>query len=323
MTLLDDRARVSPGPGVSRDPDPDADPTPQGRRPHPPRGSWLLALVLTCAALMAVDRIGGDHSPVEPVRSVVAEVLAPAQTVAADVTRPITSIPDWFTTQGQLRRQVDELQAANDELTGRLRTDDYRANRLAALEGLATQASNIGYGVVPARVVGIGPAQSFDQTVLIDAGTDAGVRPDMTVIASDGLVGRVTKVTASTATVLLVVDADSTVGGRIGRTMALGFTRGSGSYDSDAALNLELVDTTSTPARGDAVVSWGSDRGAPYVAGVPIGEVTGVFRDLRDSSQRVEVRPYVDFGSLDVVGVVVPDQTVSDRGVIEADGSWR
>ena len=31
--------------------------------------------------------------------------------------------------------------------------------------------------------------------------------------------------------------------------------------------------------------------------------------------------PYVDFSALDVVGVVVPSGTTSDRGVIEADGS--
>jgi rod shape-determining protein MreC len=35
------------------------------------------------------------------------------------------------------------------------------------------------------------------------------------------------------------------------------------------------------------------------------------------------IQPYVDFGALDLVGVVVPSGTRSDRGVIEADGSLR
>jgi rod shape-determining protein MreC len=32
------------------------------------------------------------------------------------------------------------------------------------------------------------------------------------------------------------------------------------------------------------------------------------------------IQPFVDFGALDVVGVVVPSGTRSDRAVVEADG---
>ncbi len=86
-------------------------------------------------------------------------------------------------------------------------------------------------------------------------------------------------------------------------------------------LDLELVDQTEVPARGDSVVTWGSQGGAPYVSGVPVGEVVSVYESLRETAQRAVIAPYVDFGSLDVVGVVVPSGTRSDRSIIEADGS--
>ena len=41
----------------------------------------------------------------------------------------------------------------------------------------------------------------------------------------------------------------------------------------------------------------------------------------RASAQRAVIDPFVDFGALDLVGVVVPAGTHSDRAVIEADGS--
>jgi rod shape-determining protein MreC len=170
-------------------------------------------------------------------------------------------------------------------------------------------------------VIGLGSSQSFSATVTIDAGSKAGVHPDMTVLNNDGLVGRVLRVTRTTATVLLIVDADSTVGGRVGDTMDLGFLTGQGETGDDAGLDLRLVDQSVVPGRDATVVTWGSDGGAPYVAGVPIGRVTDVFSDLRDSSQRVVIEPFVDFAALDLVGVVVPLGTESDRGVIEADGS--
>ena len=60
------------------------------------------------------------------------------------------------------------------------------------------------------------------------------------------------------------------------------------------------------PAKHDVVVTWGSDGGAPYVSGVPVGRVTAVFSSIRETSQRAVIEPFVDFGALDLVGVVVP-----------------
>ncbi len=145
----------------------------------------------------------------------------------------------------------------------------------------------------------------------------------MTVVSGAGLVGRVVSAGRTSATVLLIIDPSSTVGARVGDTMDMGFLRGRGVVGDDARLDLELVDRTAVPARQDSVVTWGSDGGAPYVAGVPIGRVTHVYSSLRETAQRVVLDPYVDFGSLDVVGVVVPTGTTSDRALVGADGELK
>ena len=166
-------------------------------------------------------------------------------------------------------------------------------------------------------MVALGSRQSQSFTVTIDAGSEAGVGPDMTVVNNDGLVGRVLRVTRSTATVLLVIDPDSTVGGRVGSSMEIGFVTGSGSLDQKSGLDLRLVDDASVPARDDTVVTWGSTTG-PYAPGVPIGTITEVYSSLREASQRAVVKPFVDFSALDVVGVMVPSGSTQrprgDRG---------
>jgi rod shape-determining protein MreC len=222
-----------------------------------------------------------------------------------------------------MQEELDDLEAENAELRTRVRTSGFDRNRLAEFDGLTAAAGTLGRALVPARVVGLGPSQSFSSTVTIDAGSDAGLVPDLTVLNADGLVGRVLRVTRTTATVLLIIDPDSTVGGRVGESMEVGFLRGRGTIGDDGRLDLELVDAAVVPAKNDTVVTWGSEGGAPYVAGVPVGRVTKVFTSLRDQSQRAEIEPFVDFGALDVVGVVVPSGTESDRAVVEADGSLR
>ncbi|WP_246081573.1 rod shape-determining protein MreC [Nocardioides litoris] len=288
-----------------------------------PARALVVALLLACASLMVLDSSGGG-SALDPARRAVGEVVGPAQRAADGVVRPVTGLGERFETQDHLRGRLAALEAENAELREQVRTAPYRREKLAELEGLTSAAVDLGQALVPARVVGVGASQGFSSTVTIDAGSESGITPDLTVVNNDGLVGRVLRVTATTATVLLVVDPDSTVGARMARSSELGFLEGRGELGGQARLDLELVDQTVVPRRGDAVLTWGSREGtSPYVAGVPVGEVVSVYSSLRETSQRAEIQPYVDFSSLDVVGVVVPSGTRSDRAVVEADGSLR
>ena len=288
------------------------------RRKRPSR-SLLVALVLASITLVTLD-VATDDSPVDPVRRAVGEVVGPLQTGASTLTRPLRVVPDWLRTRGSLEDRVTELEAENAELREQAVRADFDRNRLEQYDALTRTAEELGSALVPARVVALGPAQSFDRTVTIDAGSAAGIGPDMTVVSDQGLVGRVLRVTRTTATVLLVTDRDSIVGGRVGSSMEMGFVHGTGG--GDETLDLRLVDATEVPARDDVVVTWGSSSG-PYEAGVPIGRVREVYTSLRDTSQRAVVEPFVNYSSLDVVGVMVPSGTGSDRAVVEADGSLR
>jgi rod shape-determining protein MreC len=285
--------------------------------------SLLVALLMACATLVTLDHQGGDDSPLEPVRRAMGELFGPIEAATATAVRPFSAVPDWVRTHDSLRREIDDLEAENAALREQAATTDFDRNRLAEYDGLTAAAETAGYALVPSRVVGIGPAQSFSRTITIDAGSRAGVAPDMTVVNNDGLVGRVLRVSRTTATVLLVLDGDSVVGGRIGSSLEAGFLRGRGVLGDDGRLDLELVDETVVPAKDDVVVTWGSRDGTPYVAGIPIGRVTQVFTNLRETTKRAVIEPFVDFSSLDLVGVVVPSGTRSDRAVVEADGSIR
>jgi rod shape-determining protein MreC len=282
-----------------------------------------VALVLASLTLITLDYRGGDDSPVESARTAVGEVFGPVETGTATAIRPFTAVPDWFRSRGALHDDVARLEAENARLRSAAATEDYDRNRLREYDGLTAAADDLGYALVPARVVALGPAQSFSDTVTIDAGSQAGIHPDMTVVNNDGLVGRVLRVTRTTSTVLLVVDTNSVVGGRVGESMQVGFLHGRGVIGDTGRLDLELVDESEVPARDDTVVTWGSRDGAPYVAGVPVGKVTSVYSSVRETTQRAVIKPYVDFGALDLVGVVVPPGTHSDRAVIQADGSFK
>lgn len=293
--------------------------------PRRPRRSLVTALVLTSLALMAVDQVAGSDgsSPVDPLRRAVGEVYGPVENAATTVVDPVAALPSWVRSRREMAADLETARSEADQLRAQLASTDYDRNRLQEYDDLTATAESLGYALVPARVTAMGSAQSFSRTVTIDAGARAGLAPDMTVVNGQGLVGRILRVSATTATVLLVTDADSTVGGRVGSSMKVGFLHGRGDLGDGSRLDLELVDQTYVPKAGEPVVTWGSQDGAPYVSGVPIGTVESVYSSLRETTQRAVITPYVDFSALDQVGVVVPSGTTSDRAVIEVDGSLR
>jgi rod shape-determining protein MreC len=291
-----------------------------GRGPTPEQRGRRVAglLVLACLTIMTLDARAGQSSPLDPLRSAAGSLVGPMQSATATAVRPFTDLGDALRTNHGLRDDVARLESENSRLRGQVATAPLDRQRLAELDALTQVVGDTGYSMVAARVVAVGPMQSFSRTVTIDAGTSSGVRADMTVLNGDGLVGRVVRATRTTATVLLVVDTDSVVGGRLGTDSEIGFLRGRGSLGESGRLALDLVDDSVLPSKDDVVVTWGSKDGVPYVAGIPIGRVESVVTSPRQSSRQAVIKPFVDFSALDVVGVVVPKGTEGDRPVLTA-----
>ena len=266
------------------------------------RRTILVLVILASFTLIVLDARRSAGSPVEPLRQAAASVFGPLESGATSAREPVNDLRDRLADVKKLQEDNEKLKAENERLNAELRTTDYARNRAAELDRLLKVAPS--YKVTPARVIAFGNAQSFNHTVTIDAGTADGVRPDMTVLNGDGLVGRVVRTTEATATVLLIGDRNSTVGGRLNSTLALGFVSGRGEVGSSATLDYKLVDLKARPKVGDRIVTWGSRGKAPYVPGVPIGVVTAVTPVQGAIGSTALVKPFVDPSRIDTVGVV-------------------
>lgn len=281
------------------------------------RRTILVLVILASFTLIVLDARRSAGSPVEPLRHAAAAVFGPLESTATNARQPVDNLRDRFAEVDRLKAENEKLTADNEKLIGELRTTDYARNRATELDRLLKVAPQ--YTVTPARVIGLGSAQSFNHTVTIDAGTADGVRPDMTVLNGDGLVGRVVRATEATATVLLIGDRNSTVGGRLNSTMALGFVSGRGEVGSSAALDYKLVDLKARPKVGDRIVTWGSSGNAPYVPGVPIGEVTSVTSVQGALGSTALVKPFVDPSRIDLVGIVTGPPARAPRATVPAE----
>ncbi|MDI2127377.1 rod shape-determining protein MreC [Yinghuangia seranimata] len=277
------------------------------------RGRMVLVLLLAISfALITVDIHGGRNSPISHVRDWASAVFGPAERATASAVDPVGRAIDAVRDAGNHEDEKKRLQEENARLRQELQNVELDKNRVADLDRLLKVASAGQYKIEPARVVAVGPAQGFSWTVTIDAGSRDGIKPDMTVINGEGLVGRVTSVGPMTATVLLATDPGFSVGSRMAASMEIGITTGQG----DRPMRLQLLNAQAQVKTGDRLVTFGSQGGRPFVPGVPVGTVTEIRSTPGALTRTVEVKPFVKFTSLDNVGVVIEPPRSDPRDAV-------
>lgn len=266
----------------------------------------LALLLLTSFTLLTVDYRTNAHSPLRSIERGVAAVVGPGERAVSSAVRPLADAIHFGTDSGR----VSELRKDNEALRRQLdmSADDHR--RAAELDRLLGYASY--FTTKPADVVGFGGGVGFDRTVAVDIGTGDGVRPDMTVVSGLGLVGKVVRADRSTSTVALIDDPGITVGVRLARTGDFGEVTGR----ADGRLELTIVKQNASIKVGDTVVTLGSTNYVPYVPDVPIGRVVAVENAPGQLAVKAVVQPFVDFGALDLLGVVFPPPKKAPRGAL-------
>jgi rod shape-determining protein MreC len=129
------------------------------------------------------------------------------------------------------------------------------------------------------------------------------------VLAPEGLVGRVVWAGESTAKVLLLTDAQSAVGVRIGTSGEIGLARGTGGRNVEIELVSRAALDQGAVRPGDVVVTSGY-QGGIYPQGLPVGRVEHVTLAPRGTSYTISVRPFARLSQLDILAVAVGTEVV-------------
>ena len=175
----------------------------------------------------------------------------------------------------------------------RLSEDAEQARRLQALLGFKEQYIS---KTLAAQVIGFSGTE-LSRAIYIDKGDNDGIRTDMAVITSDGVVGKVLRIYNSTALVLLINDQTSGVGAILEKSRLQGVLRGTPT--GEVVLEKVLSDEQVQP--GEQVLTSGGDEIFPK--GLPAGVVVSVSRGP-EAFLNIRVKPAAHLGRLEEVLVI-------------------
>jgi len=190
----------------------------------------------------------------------------------------------------RLRRQIAELQAGQRRMTELEVENRHLANLLELKDALGSAA-------IGAEVIG-SDATGLSRTLVLAAGANQGLRRDMAVLCTDGVVGKLVAVSASAARALLINDHNSALDALDQRSRARGIIAGI----IEDGLALKYVDRSEDVQRGDMIVTSGLDGIFPR--GLLVGEVARVSQQGPGLFLNIQVRPAVDFRRLEQVMIL-------------------
>jgi rod shape-determining protein MreC len=269
-------------------------------------------LVLLSLVLITLSFRSGDDGPLSGVQSAGSTVLRPFAVGFERVAQPFRDVYGWADSLLEARSEVEKLRAEVREQRQRAIQSEFALQENDSLRRLLDYVDSprfpADFDPVAAEVIGR-PTGAFSQAIVIAAGSNNGVRLNDPVVTADGLVGLVTRITPRTARVQLLTDQEAAASALDVRTRAPGIVRHA--RGTRQTLVLDRVRKQDVVKRGDEIVTAGwraSGLSSLYPKGIPIGEVTSVGQTDTDLFQQVQVDPYVDFGSLDAVLVLVPSE---------------
>lgn len=204
----------------------------------------------------------------------------------------------------QLRRVV-AIQRAELAVTKEALLERDRLIALLKISERYSQIPNPQSPPLAARVIAHDPRAMF-KTLVINRGTDAGVRKGMIAVAGAGLVGRVEQVAAHEATIVLLIDPNHAVDVWVQRSRIRGLLTGSGRsmlmHRLTGVTRLEYLAETADILADDVVVTTGLD--GRYPKGIPVGTVRTIWRGAPGMYTEAEVVPFVDWEAVEEVALI-------------------
>ncbi|MGO4936690.1 rod shape-determining protein MreC [Fundicoccus sp. Sow4_H7] len=217
------------------------------------------------------------------------------------VVRFVNSVDDLVNTfeeNQQLKEKIDQVYNLQ------VRVADLEAQNESMRSQLALEETLSDYTVVNATVIGRNPDQ-WMETLTINVGSNDGVRENMSVMAGNGLIGRIIEVNLTSSKVLLLT-SDQSNAGKVAASIQSESGSSNGIVSSYDHRNNQLIMTQVDPeakiSAGDMVITSGLGGVTPST--LFIGEVASAQMDDYGLFQVVRIIPAGEMTDIRFVTVI-------------------
>lgn len=245
---------------------------------------FLLLLVYLILSFLLI--ISSDSQIVEGLRSTTLYSMG----IIGDVVNDIESYLNLQELNRDLRAQNTRLAYENFQLQDAL-IENTRLRKILQFK------YDFDYDLIPAKVIGLSPIDIVTGLMLSTGDIDK-VQKNSAVITSEGLVGKIVKISGGYAICQNLLDPNSRISVRIQRNRELGMV----AWDGGNALILDYIPNTVSIKPGDVLFTSGLSLIFP--PNIKVGMVNESQITNEKLFQTIKVQPAVNFNRLEEVFIV-------------------
>lgn len=261
---------------------------------------WLLILSLVCIILMGLSGFAGKSRGV--LSWIAGYTVVPMQKGINYVGLWMSDLSDNFATMEDMKKENKELKEKVAEMTvenNRLQQNSAQLERLMELYKMDQNTAD--YPKIGANVIASENSNWFTRFT-IDKGSDDGIKVDMNVLSGAGLVGIVTEVGPTWATVSSIID-DKNVSSMMLTTFDKCIVSGDLKLINEGLIKFEeLANNENEVKIGDQVVT--SNISDKYLQGLLIGYVADISVNSNNLTRSGHIIPATNFHELQEVLVI-------------------
>ena len=260
----------------------------------------IAGIVITIIILILIVVLSNVDSGASFIENAASKLVMPVQNGLTYLKNKISGNSTFFTDINNLKEENEELSKKNSELEQSLRElESIRSENETLKEYLGLTEKYGEYSTVPAYIINK-DISNYSKTIVINVGSDDGIKENMTVIADQGLVGHVISVTSDTAKVRTIVDTSSSVSCLLSTTDESIVCKGT--LEEESALRAMYIPDDDGIIQGDSVET--SGLGGIYPKGIHVGSIKRVVNTQNATDRYAIVETAVDFDKLDTVLVI-------------------
>lgn len=281
------------------------------------KSKHLLA-IMTLFCLCCIVSTFASGITTAPLQETAGMIIVPFEKSINAIGSMVRSVRDSFQDKQDLILENEDLKAEIDSLTtqnNQLIQDQGEYQRLKELYNLDQTYEE--YPKVAATIISKDPGNWYD-TFMINKGSNDGIRIDNNVIAGKGLVGIVTEVGPTWATVRSIIDDSSSVSAMTVSTSDNCIVTGDLELIDEGKLRFEqLYDQEGKVTVGERIVT--SNISEKFVEGLFIGYISDVQQDSNNLTKNGTIVTPVDFLHLkDVFVITVNKQDTTEETDLQA-----
>ena len=260
----------------------------------------IAGIVITIVILILIVIFSNTDSEIYFLDNAASKLVMPVQNGLTYLKNKISGNSTFFTDINNLKQENEELSKRNSELEQSLRElESIKSENETLKEYLGLTEKYGEYSTVPAYIINK-DISNYSKTVVINVGSDDGIKENMTVIADQGLVGHVISVTSDTAKVRTIIDTSSSVSCLLSTTDESIVCKGT--LEEESALRAMYIPDDDGIIQGDSVET--SGLGGIYPKGIHVGSIKRVVNTQNATDRYAIVETAVDFDKLDTVLVI-------------------